>query len=212
MAASITFFSNRVISLTHFCDKLGPVLRAGKVDVNSPEAPDEPAAGPSKPKFISKQNRASNSIIPFFDLALEPNRAQVDKLLQCCSPIVLNQDGPGQSDSSNGGRLTGRKTHLLFAMKFLPLTCLFAALGLTVFSLQSASLNDIPLKDIDGKDASLKAYSGKVLLIVNVASKCGYRIHANPVAPMESRSQYSGENALTCADSGVPTRPFKNGP
>ncbi len=35
------------------------------------------------------------------------------------------------------------------------------------------SLYDIPLKDIDGKDTSLKQYKGKVLLIVNVASKCG---------------------------------------
>jgi glutathione peroxidase len=36
------------------------------------------------------------------------------------------------------------------------------------------SLYDIPLKDIDGKDTSLKAYAGHPLLIVNVASKCGY--------------------------------------
>jgi len=34
-------------------------------------------------------------------------------------------------------------------------------------------LYDIPLKNIDGKDTSLKAYAGKVLLIVNVASFCG---------------------------------------
>jgi len=36
------------------------------------------------------------------------------------------------------------------------------------------SIYDIPLKDIDGKDATLKPYEGKVLLIVNVASKCGF--------------------------------------
>jgi glutathione peroxidase len=37
----------------------------------------------------------------------------------------------------------------------------------------AASLHDIPLKDINEKPASLKDYKGKVLLIVNVASKCG---------------------------------------
>ena len=38
---------------------------------------------------------------------------------------------------------------------------------------QAASLHEIAVKDIDGKDTSLNAYKGKVLLIVNVASKCG---------------------------------------
>lgn len=37
----------------------------------------------------------------------------------------------------------------------------------------AAPLYEIPLKDIDGKDTSLKDYKGKVLLVVNVASKCG---------------------------------------
>jgi glutathione peroxidase len=36
------------------------------------------------------------------------------------------------------------------------------------------SLYDIPLKTIDGKDASLQQYKGKKLLIVNVASECGF--------------------------------------
>lgn len=35
------------------------------------------------------------------------------------------------------------------------------------------ALYDIPLKDIDGKATSLKAFQGKVLLVVNVASQCG---------------------------------------
>ncbi len=33
---------------------------------------------------------------------------------------------------------------------------------------------DIPLKTIDGKDETLGAFDGKALLIVNVASKCGF--------------------------------------
>lgn len=36
-----------------------------------------------------------------------------------------------------------------------------------------ASLFDFKLKDIQGRDKNLTAYKGKVLLLVNVASKCG---------------------------------------
>ena len=39
--------------------------------------------------------------------------------------------------------------------------------------LMATGLYDIPLKDIEGQPASLRAYRGKVLLIVNVASRCG---------------------------------------
>lgn len=37
----------------------------------------------------------------------------------------------------------------------------------------SASFLDLPLKTIDGADSSLASFGGKVLLVVNVASKCG---------------------------------------
>ena len=37
-----------------------------------------------------------------------------------------------------------------------------------------ASVLDYKMKDIDGKDVKLQKYKGNVLLVVNVASKCGY--------------------------------------
>jgi glutathione peroxidase len=40
-------------------------------------------------------------------------------------------------------------------------------------SLMADPILQIPLKDIDGKETSLSQYKGQVLLIVNVASKCG---------------------------------------
>ena len=60
-------------------------------------------------------------------------------------------------------------------MTMKTLMLLAAVLTLQIVSAAAAgSIYDIPLKDIDGKDATLKPYSGQVMLIVNVASKCGF--------------------------------------
>ena len=60
------------------------------------------------------------------------------------------------------------------SMKF-PLFFACVALAMvTALSAEEPQLYSIPLKDIDGKDTSLKAYAGKALLIVNVASQCGF--------------------------------------
>lgn len=45
---------------------------------------------------------------------------------------------------------------------------------MTAFAARAASVYDISVKDIDGKTVSLGDYKGKVVLIVNVASKCGF--------------------------------------
>ena len=46
--------------------------------------------------------------------------------------------------------------------------------AMTASAGQPASPLDFTVKDIDEQDAALSQYKGKVVLIVNVASKCGY--------------------------------------
>jgi glutathione peroxidase len=55
-------------------------------------------------------------------------------------------------------------------MKTFLLSLLMTSIALAA----DTNVQDIGIKDIDGKDTTLKAYAGKVLLVVNVASECGY--------------------------------------
>ena len=56
-------------------------------------------------------------------------------------------------------------------MKYI-LTALLVT-TLSVVAADMKSLFDIRLKDIEGKETTLKQYQGKVLMLVNVASQCG---------------------------------------
>ena len=58
-------------------------------------------------------------------------------------------------------------------MKKLMTICLLAVAGVLTMSAQS-SVYDFKVKDDAGKDVSLADYKGKVLLIVNTATRCGF--------------------------------------
>ncbi len=69
----------------------------------------------------------------------------------------------------------------------------------------ASDLQSIPLKDIDGKDTSLKAYEGKVLLVVNVASKCGLTPQYKALQELQDKYKDKGFTVLAfpCNDFGA---------
>ncbi len=66
----------------------------------------------------------------------------------------------------------------------------------------TSSIYDIPLKTIDGKETTLGAYKGKKILIVNVASKCGY---TKQYADLEKLHQLHGNKVVVL---GFPANDF----
>jgi len=70
---------------------------------------------------------------------------------------------------------------------------------------EQMSLYDFQMKTIDGKDISLKKYKGKVLLIVNVASKCGLTYQYEGLEKLYKKYRKKGFMIL-----GFPSNQFSN--
>ena len=58
-------------------------------------------------------------------------------------------------------------------MRLNNLVAAVAAMVMAV-TMSAQSIYDIKVKDMDGKEVSMSEYKGKVLLIVNTATKCGF--------------------------------------
>jgi glutathione peroxidase len=92
---------------------------------------------------------------------------------------------------------------MVAAMKTILLLLATAMMMPTISTPAADSIYDIPLKNIDGQAASLKPYAGKVLLIVNVASKCG---HTKQYAGLEDLCKKFGAQGLVVC--GFPCNQF----
>lgn len=82
------------------------------------------------------------------------------------------------------------RLRILTAMKNLLLFLGLCAMSITSFAANNAY--DFKMTSIDGKPADLSAYKGKVALMVNVASKCGYTPQYEGLEALHRRFQGKG--------------------
>ena len=88
-------------------------------------------------------------------------------------------------------------------MRKLSLMILVLSVACASLAAQTKSIYDFTMKSIDGQPVSLGSYSGKVVLLVNVASKCGF---TPQYAALESLYEKYKDRGLVIV--GVPANNF----
>ena len=87
-------------------------------------------------------------------------------------------------------------------MKIIKLT-VFILMSSTITHASDQSLYDHPLKTIDGESTTLAEHKGKVILMVNVASRCGFTRQYKGLE--ELYSKYKDKGLVVC---GFPCNQF----
>lgn len=105
----------------------------------------------------------------------------------------------------------GKNMKIIQALSFITsITILFAATISAKINSQdngesSGNIQEVTVKDIDGKEIKLSGYKGKVLLIVNVASECGFTPQYEALQKIYEKYKDKGFEILAfpCNDFGA---------
>ena len=78
-----------------------------------------------------------------------------------------------------------------------------SSLSVMAMTVAPTSFYDLETKALDGKPGNLAQYKGKVAVVVNVASKCGYTPQYEGLEKLHKEMQPKGVNVL-----GFPSNDF----